>query len=59
MSVPDACSLYLGKGSGAFALGRGHLHVYAEQELTIRLGLSLLSSGWWYPSWRLQCRALV
>lgn len=44
--MPDACSLYLGKGFGAFALGRGYLHVCVEQKLTIRLGLSLLFLGW-------------
>lgn len=43
--VPDACSFYLGKGLGAFALGRGYLHVYVKQELMVRLGLSLFVLG--------------
>lgn len=29
--VPDACSFCLGKVLGAFALGRGYLHVYVGQ----------------------------
>ena len=43
--MPDACSLGLSKRIGAFTLGRGYLHVYVWQEPTVRLGLSLLSSG--------------
>lgn len=45
MGEPDTYSTCLGKGVWVFSLGRRYLHVCVEQELTVRLGLSLLSLG--------------